>query len=76
MQEHEAALDCHVVLTADGWMQIEAVKSAMKKRLGDSFGIAHSSLEFEREDNAHQNADLYGHGGAAQKEERHVHRDT
>ena len=73
MQEHEAALDCHVVLTADGWMQIEAVKSAMKKRLGDSFGIAHSSLEFEDEDRAHQNADLYGHGNSRDGEETHTH---
>jgi len=62
MQEHEAALDCHVVLTTDGWGRIEDIKAAIKGRLKDDFGIGHSSLEFEHEDNQHQNADLYGHG--------------
>ncbi|WP_371732404.1 hypothetical protein [Aliiroseovarius sp. xm-v-204] len=31
-------------------------------RLSERFGIAHSSLEFENERNAHTNANLYGHG--------------
>ena len=64
MQEHEAALDCHVVVTADGWTRIAVIKSAIKDRLEDDFGIAHSSLEFEHEDKAHREAHLYGHGGA------------
>ena len=58
MQEHEAALDCHVVLTADGWGQIEKIKATIKDRLKDDFSIGHSSLEFEHEDRAHENADL------------------
>lgn len=64
MQEHEAALDCHVVVTADGWSRIEAIKDDIKKRLSDRFGITHSSLEFEHEENAHANASLYGHESA------------
>jgi len=76
MQEHEAALDCHVVLTADGWGQIEGIKAAIKDRLKDDFSIGHSSLEFEHEDRAHENADLYGHGKPEKEEENHVHRDT
>jgi len=76
MQEHEAALDCHVVLTADGWGQIEKIKAATKDRLKDDFSIGHSSLEFEHEDRAHENADLYGHGKPEKEEENHVHRDT
>ena len=76
MQEHEAALDCHVVLTADGWGQIEKIKAAIKDRLKDDFSIGHSSLEFEHEDRAHENADLYGHGKPEKAEENHVHRDT
>src|SRR6056297_403999 len=76
MQEQEAALDCHVVLTADGWGQIEKVKAAIKDQLKDDFGIGHSSLEFEHEDRAHENADLYGHGKPEKEEENHVHRDT
>jgi len=62
MQEHEVALDCHVVLDDQGWARIESVKADIKSRLKDGFGIAHSSLEFEHEGNAHQNAELYGHG--------------
>jgi cobalt-zinc-cadmium efflux system protein len=62
MQENEAALDCHVVVTADGWPQIEEIKWAIKDSLRDRLGISHSSLEFEHEKNAHTNADLYGHG--------------
>ncbi|RKF12504.1 cation transporter [Roseovarius spongiae] len=76
MQEHEAALDCHVVLTTDGWDRIEDIKAAIKDRLKDDFGIGHSSLEFEHMDRAHANADLYGHGKPEGKEETHVHRDT
>ena len=76
MQEHEAALDCHVVLTADGWGQIEKIKATIKDRLKDDFSIGHSSLEFEHEDRAYENADLYGHGKPEKEEENHVHRDT
>lgn len=68
MQEHEAALDCHVVLTAEGWTRTESIKRDIKRRLNDRFGISHSTLEFENEDNAHQNADLYGHGSSAPEE--------
>ena len=64
MQEHEAALDCHVVITADGWSRIEAIKDDIKERLSDRFGITHSSLEFEHQENAHANASLYGHESA------------
>ena len=76
MQEHEAALDCHVVLTADGWRQIEKIKTAIKDRLKDDFSIGHSSLEFEHEDRAHENADLYGHGKPEEDEKNHVNQDT
>ena len=62
MQEHEVALDCHVVLKSNAWAQSEAVKRAIKDRLKEEFGITHSSLEFEHEDRAHENTDLYGHG--------------
>lgn len=61
MQEHEAALDCHVVLTDDGWGQIETIKQDIKTLLQDRFGIGHSTLEFESGDHAHEDANLYGH---------------
>jgi cobalt-zinc-cadmium efflux system protein len=62
MQEHNAALDCHVVLTEDGWNQIEEIKAAIKDRLKEDFSIGHSTLEFEHEARAHENANLFGHG--------------
>ncbi len=73
MQEHEVALDCHVVLTAQGWDESEGIKSAIKDRLRQDFGITHSSLEFEHEDRAHDDADLYGHHNADDKGKPHGH---
>lgn len=61
MQEHEAALDCHVVLESDAWSRIEELKGSIKFMLRHEFDIGHSSLEFEHENRAHKNADLYGH---------------
>jgi cobalt-zinc-cadmium efflux system protein len=61
MQEHAAALDCHVVVGDEDWPQIETVKAEIKAQLEDRFGIAHSSLEFEHADHAHKDAALYGH---------------
>ena len=65
MQEHEAALDCHVVLDDAGWQRIEAIKTTIKDRL-KRHGIIHSSLEFENIHHAHQEAQLFGHGDAGQ----------
>ncbi len=74
MQEHEAALDCHVVLTEDGWSRIEKVKAEIKKRLKERFEIDHSTLEFEQAGKAHDDASLYGHEDSSEQEEsHHVH---
>jgi len=61
MQEHEAALDCHVVVSEASWHNLESVKADIKTQLNAHFGISHSSLEFEHVDRAHQDARLYGH---------------
>ncbi|WP_404415879.1 cation diffusion facilitator family transporter [Vreelandella aquamarina] len=61
MQEHIAALDCHVVVSEANWQHLENIKAAVKTRLKAQFGIGHSSLEFEHIDHAHQGASLYGH---------------
>jgi cobalt-zinc-cadmium efflux system protein len=45
MQEHETALEAHVVL--DGSGRAEQVKQVVKGHLRDRFGIAHSVLELE-----------------------------
>ena len=67
MQEHTAALDCHVVLADSDWGRIEDIKARIKHRLNERFGIVHSSLEFEHQDHAHNDADLYGHGRSGTK---------
>ncbi|UOA15580.1 cation diffusion facilitator family transporter [Sulfitobacter dubius] len=61
MQEHEVALDCHVVLVGRDWSDLEVVKQEVKKKLANDFGITHSSLEFETSANAHRGASLFGH---------------
>jgi cobalt-zinc-cadmium efflux system protein len=74
MQEHEVALDCHVVLEGQDWRDLDAVKQAVKNMLAEDFGITHSSLEFETSANAHEDAALFGHDGgptSAGKEAEH-----
>lgn len=62
MQEHQAALDTHVVIEDARWDDLDSIKKAIKARLKDEFGIDHSTLEFERLGNKHKDADKYGHG--------------
>lgn len=62
MEEHGAALDTHVVVETGSWDRTEDIKETIKELLETKFGITHSTLEFEREDRAHQNTSLYGHG--------------
>lgn len=65
MHEHEAALDCHVVVAEESTARLEVIKADLKACLKERFGIAHSSLEFEHVDRPHRHADLYGHGRTA-----------
>jgi cobalt-zinc-cadmium efflux system protein len=60
MQEHRAALDAHVVLTAEAWPRLEEIKRQIKAALSAEVGITHSTLEFEHEARAHRGAALYG----------------
>ncbi len=62
MEEHAAALDTHVVVEEAAWDRLEDVKHAIKARLKDEFDIDHSTLEFEREARACDEAQTYGHG--------------
>tara|TARA_R110001592_G_scaffold254129_3_gene517513 strand:+ start:60984 stop:61889 length:906 start_codon:yes stop_codon:yes gene_type:complete len=62
MGEHQAALDTHVVVDCNRWDDLEEIKLAIKARLENEFGIRHSTLEFERSDRMHQDAEKYGHG--------------
>jgi cobalt-zinc-cadmium efflux system protein len=62
MQEHAAALDCHIVVERARLKDTEKIKENIKAVLADHFSIEHSTLEFETTDAAHQHAQTFGHG--------------
>lgn len=62
MQEHAAALDCHIVVERDRMGEANKIKENVKSVLHECFSIEHSTLEFEASDTAHQDAKLFGHG--------------
>lgn len=59
MQEHEAALEAHVVL--DGSVPPELVKHALKDLLRHQFGVSHSVLELESPGNECAVSQVVGH---------------
>lgn len=59
MQEHETALEAHVVL--DGSGRAEQVKGVVKAQLRDRFGIRHSVLELEEPGAICADAKVVGH---------------
>lgn len=59
MQEHETALESHVVL--DGTTDAEEVKIAVKRALKDRHGIAHAVLELESFGSVCADTRLIGH---------------
>ncbi|QDC10556.1 cation transporter [Oceanicola sp. D3] len=62
MQEHEAALEAHVVLEEGRWSEADAIKSALKSALAARFHIHHSTLELECAAHACRAPRLIGHG--------------
>ena len=61
MQENTAALDCHIVVERDRMGEADKIKENVKSVLHERFSIEHSTLEFEATDNAHQEAQVFGH---------------
>lgn len=59
MQEHEPALEAHVVL--DGTRPDAQVKHAVKTLLRDRFGVAHSVLELESQGEVCADLQVVGH---------------
>ncbi len=49
LDEQQVLLECHVVIEKEDVMQMEEIKSTLKKLLHDEFHITHSTLEFEFE---------------------------
>ena len=63
MQEHENALDAHIVIEKGQWGDADAIKHTVRDMLRDDFGISHSTLEVECSVHACQEADTIGHDG-------------
>ena len=61
MQEHQPALDAHVVINEGHWHDADTVKQAIKTVLCDGFGLAHVTLELECHDHACKDAQDVGH---------------
>lgn len=74
MQEHETALDAHVVVASGHWEEADAIKARVKADLADRFSIAHVTLELECARHACTDQQVIGHGPAeAQGDHGHAH---
>ncbi len=47
MQEHQAAMQAHVVVDKDCWRRSSEIRSSLKSLLFEQFGITHATLELE-----------------------------
>ncbi len=47
MQEHQNALDAHLVIEPNQWGRADAIKTDVKQQLAERFAILHSTLETE-----------------------------
>lgn len=61
MQEHETALDAHVVVEEGEWSRADAIKANVKALLAAEFGIGHSLIELECSRHACEAAPPFGH---------------
>lgn len=61
MQEHENALDTHIVIAKGQWSDADAIKRTVRDMLRRDFGIHHSTLEMECSVHACQQANTIGH---------------
>lgn len=61
MEEHENAVDAHLVISAGEWGNADGIKASVKERLEADFGITHSTLEMECRAHACEEPDAIGH---------------
>lgn len=47
MQEHQAALEAHIVVSEEHWEQADKIKANIKRMLNSAFQIEHTTLELE-----------------------------
>jgi cobalt-zinc-cadmium efflux system protein len=63
IDEHKSALQAHVVIAEGSWPQADAIKSDIKDRLTDHFGLAQVTIEIECARHACLSAPVIGMGG-------------
>ncbi|QQA42824.1 cation diffusion facilitator family transporter [Pelagovum pacificum] len=61
VEERLAGFEAHVVIANGRWADADAIKSKIKSRLHDRFGIEHSTLELECAVHACSGAPVLGH---------------
>ncbi len=61
MDEHESALDAHLVIDAGAWDDADAIKARAKAMLDGEFDIAHTTLELECSRHVCTDAQVIGH---------------
>lgn len=61
MQEHETALDAHLVINAGRWDDADEVKDAVKSVLKETFEITHTTIELECSRHACIDPKIIGH---------------
>lgn len=73
MQEHENALDAHVVIAPNEWGRADGIKQQVKTTLQERFAISHSTLETECSEHACDEALSIGHSPEDEAESAHGH---
>jgi cobalt-zinc-cadmium efflux system protein len=61
MQEHEPALDAHIVIKEGAWNEADRIKRAVKTALSKGYGLSHVTLELECHVHACKNPQDIGH---------------
>ena len=60
MQEHDPALDAHLIIEAGRWSEADTIKQSVKSALKDQFGLSHTTLELECAQHACKDAETIG----------------
>lgn len=61
MQEHENALDMHLVIVSGRWDEADEIKETVKSVLNSKFGISHITIEMECSRHACIEPEIIGH---------------
>ena len=73
MQEHETALEAHIVISKGKWNDADHVKGAVREMLKNEFAISHSTLEMECSIHACPTPQTIGHKSVVKHGKNHDH---